>query len=221
MKKENRIRIVILSVIALIMLQGCYTKHYALDGSSIPEPVKAETIDLVAGIESIKNETSEQNDLPPSEVVDLLAKRLDEDKVFSAVVYPYTEMAKVDADVILKVSCNVIEDLKMDQNLVKAVLTGLSLYLLSPVLPTEFDLILEIDVEAYTAQGQKINKYQSKSEYRFASTDFLPSEDSIYEWVEDSKKHAVEEMVNEIKNDRESYKNLNGSAYINREKNLS
>ena len=199
----------VLVVFMGVASQACYTKHYSLDGTEMPVPAKAETIQLVAGVQEVEREIgSESVDLPSSEVVGMLAERLKDEEVFQTVVYPYTEMAMVDSDVVLKVSVEVFEDTKMGQNMVKAFLTGFTFFLLAPVLPTTFEMTVSIEAEAYSSSGELINSYQEDSKYRFESTKLIPTEQELKAFISDSARHAVEEMVNEIKTDQGSYRNL-------------
>lgn len=185
------------------VLAACYARHFPTEESRTPTQVAAERVDLTAAV--AKAETQEEQNIArikPNDVVELFAKSLDDEHFFNTVIFPYTESSPIEPDVILEVSVMSTYDLHTNQNFLKGIAIGLSLLLLQPLLPTEYDLSVHLAVRAISRDRRPIKQYDYRNDFRFEYTVPRPSEESIIQWHKDAYRNVVEAVINEIKQDR-------------------
>jgi len=194
--------------LALLLLgsSGCYWRYSNAQGDPFPTPVASETIPLRVGL--ALNGDSKSNVLAsvaPSAVIQELAERLSEERVFAAVVYPMSSLARVQPDVVLDVTAHVEERQHYAENIAKAIFTGISLLLLGPVLPTHLTLAVDLSAAASAAGGAEIGTYRYRSEYDYYYTTMTPSGPKLYEWSTTARDHAVEDVLGQIQRDRHRF----------------
>lgn len=190
-------------VVLATVLVGCYARSFPKEEPSVPTQITVKGVDLTAAV--AKAETQKDENVPrinPSDVVEYFAKRLNDEHFFKAVTFPYTELSPTHPDVILEVSVKSTYDLNTNENFLKGIAVGLTLLLLQPVLPTEYDLSLHVAVRALSRDGLPIKQYDFGSDFRFQYTVPRPSEESITQWHTDTIRQAVEALITQIKQDR-------------------
>src|SRR5262245_13870390 len=187
---------------------GCYWHWSNAQDDPFPTPVQSDPIPLSAGLSlSGLSNAPEAPAIPPSAVIQELAERLSEEKVFDVVVYPLTSLARVQPDVVFDVTVRIEEHQHWAENMVKAILTGLTLLLLGPVLPTHFTVVVDLSAVAAGAGAETtpLGTYRYRSEYDFYYTTMTPSGTKMKEWLKTAQSHAVEDVIGQIKRDRHRF----------------
>ncbi len=190
----------------LVVQTGCYWKYENVAGDSMPVRQKIEPTYVSAGVQ-VNPDSWE----PPAawaskaDVAEMFAQRLAKDRVFDPVIFPYSTLAQADPAVVLDATISIEQDEHMGANMVKAIFTGLTFFLLGPVLPTRFTAVVDLTVDATSRHGEAIGTYAYRSEYDYRYTSMTPSRKEMDRWLEATKRHAVEEVVNLIKADRDNF----------------
>jgi hypothetical protein len=185
---------------------GCYWKYRNVAGDPFPQWTPAQPIGGSAGLTVSPSSTEPKaSSITKTAVVELLAERLVQEKLFETVIFPYSTLSQVKPSIFLDATVRIEEKHNWGENLTKAVFVGLSLFLLSPVLATHFGVVVDLDVHATSADGTHIGSYAYRSEYDFHYTTMTPRQDKLDEWLDKAKRHAVEEVLNQIERDREKF----------------
>jgi hypothetical protein len=195
-------------VALLVTSSGCYWHWSNAQDDPFPNPVQSDPIPLTAGLTlSGLSNAPQAPEIPPSAVIQALAERLSEDKVFEVVVYPLTSLARVEPDVVFDVTVRIEEHQHWAENIVKAILTGLTLLLLGPALPTHYTVVVDLSAEAAAGDGGStpIGTYRYRSEYDYYYTTMTPSGTKMEEWLKTAQGHAVEDVIGQIKRDRHRF----------------
>lgn len=193
--------------LALLLLgsSGCYWRWSNAQGDPFPTPLASEPIPLRVGLVlSDLSSAPFAPSVPPSTVIQELAERLAEERVFAAVDYPMSSLARVQPDVVLDVIVRIEEHQHWAENIVKSILTGVTLLLLGPVLPTHYTVVVDLTAAAAVA-GAEIGTYRYRSEYDYYYTTMTPSGRRTYEWLTTARDHAVEDVIGQIERDRHRF----------------
>jgi hypothetical protein len=201
MSPLSRFTLATCACLILITNTACYTTWSAADGSPLPtsgtiEPI-AESVGVIV-IEPLPQGT----ELTATAIAERIAGRLRDDQVFSIVVFPFSDLSAVKPDLLLALRIRSEQDLKMRWNLPKAILVGLSMSLLQPVLPTVFSATVNVEAEVSDLSRRVVAEYSSTTQYEFKSTWFMPSSDSLGRYLQDTADHAAQYVVNQLKDDR-------------------
>lgn len=196
------------SAVALALLlssSGCYWHWSNAQGDPFPTPVASEPIPLRVGLVlSDLSSAPLMLSVPPTTVIQELAERLAEERVFAAVDYPMSSLARVQPDVVLDVTVRIEGHQHWAENVVKAILTGVTLLLLGPVLPTHYTVVVDLTAAA-AAAGAEIGAYRYRSEYDYYYTTMTPSGRRMYEWLTTARDHAVEDVIGQIARGRHRF----------------
>lgn len=189
-------------VVLALATSGCYWHWSSAQDDPFPAPVAAEPIPLTAGLMlSGLSNAPEAPSIPPSAVIQELAERMAEERLFETVVFPLTPLAHVQPDVVFDVTVRIEEHKHWVENIVKAIFTGLTFLLLGPVLPTHYTVVVDLTAAAGT-DGAQIGSYRYRSEYDYYYTTMTPSETKMTEWLTTARDHAIEDVLGQIKRDR-------------------
>ena len=185
------------SAFALVVLAGCYAK-------SVPMPLLEPSVPLnhspgsrptlLAGVRAATHGDNIER-LHPERLTQRLAERLADANIFSDVVYPLTVQSPAVPDVIFEVSVSSIYDLHPVSNLAKDIAVGLSVLLLQPVLPTVYDLQVELATSGSTTGGDVL---LGRSRTRFEFNWLRASDRSIEQWHREATDRAIDELVKRI-----------------------
>jgi hypothetical protein len=195
-----------LVLLAPSSLVGCYWKYRNAAGDPFPQRVSVEPIGGAAGV--FVNPTSsepEASSISKTAVVELFAQRLDGEKLFETVIFPYSPLAKATPAILLDTTVHIYQKHYWAENYVKAILTGVSILTLGPVLATHFGVVVDLSVDARSADGNPIGTYSYRSEYDFHYTTMTPRQSKMDEWLDTAKRHAIEEVLNQLKQDRSKF----------------
>lgn len=190
----------------LLAAPGCYWRWSNAAGDPFPVPQQVETIPLTAGVTlSGLSNAPDASSIAPAAVSERFVERMVEEKIFQNVVYPLTPLAQVRVDVLFDVTVRIEEHQHWAENLIKAVLVGFSFFLLGPVLPSHFTVVVDLSAKAGAVQGAEIGTYRYRSEYDYHYTTMTPSGSKMEEWLTTAQKHAVEDVLLQIKRDRHRF----------------
>lgn len=200
---EKRTLAPIIVLLLATTLPACYAKHFPTGEPPVPPQVAVQPVEFAVGVTKwVDNGKNNAARINQCDVVELFAKRLNAENLFTTVLFPYTGLSPSYPDVILEVSVSSNYNLHSGENLLKGVAIGLSLLLLQPALPTEYDLSVLLAVRATSRDGRLIKLYEYRSDYRFQYTLLQPSGEAINRWHGDTIIHAVEAVISQIKHDR-------------------
>jgi len=181
---------------------GCYTKYYSVSAEDFPSPIRSIHHARVAGVSvNAASAAPKASSISPQSVADLFVKRLVDEEIFSDVVYPYTDLAHVEADVLIDLTVKIEEHPHWGENIPKAIFTGLSFFLLAPVLPIRFTEVVDLTAAVESPQRTPLANYRYRSEYDLKYTTLVPDTDTLEEWLERVQEHAVEDILNQMKSD--------------------
>ncbi len=92
--ESSRLALALLLVV-LVPGTGCYWKYRNVAGDDFPAPRQTRGFGVSAGIvENSASNAAPGAQIDPTAVVSLFAKRLQEESLFSPIVYPYTELSQ-------------------------------------------------------------------------------------------------------------------------------
>ena len=188
------------ALVAPSVLAGCYAKSVPMplrEPSATPSHSSGSRPTLLAGIRSTTHGENIER-LQPERLTQRLAKRLADASIFSDVVYPLTKQSPAVPDVVLEVSVSSSYDLHPVSNLAKDIAVGLSVLLLQPVLPTVYDLEVELATSGSISGGAPESKLLGRSRTRFEFTWLHASEESIEQWHREATDRAIDELVERI-----------------------
>jgi hypothetical protein len=190
-------------LIAALASWGCYAKHFPLEEEA-PSSAAAPRLAWTAGV-MVAEAASGQNvrRINVSDVAERFARRLEAADVFERVVFPYTKLSPVAADVVFEISVRSRVDLKWWQNLVYQAAVGASLLLLQPVLPTQYDLWIDLTARATAADAGWVKEHHYRGVYRFEHNRIQARESEVQAWNDDATVDAAEQLVRRIAGDRE------------------
>jgi len=197
-------RATVLAALAFVAVagSGCGKYQNAL-GDEFPRAVSAETLPIAVGVK-VDRSSREPTASPISAVAVVadIADRLAREGVFSEVVFPYVAGGQQQVAMVFDVRVVVEHDEHEGENIGKAFLIGMTVFLLTPVLPLHYSAAVDVDVAARTTSGRPVGSYAYRSEYDFYFRSLIPSERRMDEWLARTKDHAVLEVVNQIERDR-------------------
>lgn len=208
-----RILALVLCTLLSLALPGCYWRWSHAADEPFPTPLQSETIPLTAGIAlSGLSNAPDATSISPGAVCERLAKRMSEDKVFQNVVYPLTALAHVPIDVEFDVTVRIEEHPHWAENIIKAIFVGATFLLLTPILPGHFTIVVDLSATADGPHGVGPKTYEYRSEYDYHYTIMTPSGSKMQEWLETAQNHAIEDVLIQIKKDREHFVRAAGAS---------
>ena len=135
-------RVVILLLIGLLLLPGCYWKYRNAAGDPFPTPISVKRIGGSAGVSVSPHSTQpDASSISKTSVVELFVEELDNEKFFDVIVFPYSTLAQVEPDLLLDVTVHIEEKYYWVENILKAILVGASFFVLGPVLAAHFGIV--------------------------------------------------------------------------------
>jgi len=176
-----------------LVLASCSARSFPQE-SAPPAPVRAEPLALRAGVRDASAGPNVGR-IRAGDVAERFARELREAGLFADVVFPLTELSPVEPDVTLEVQVASKHDLHPWQNLLKDLAVGLSVLLLQPLLPTTWDLDLDLGVRARDREGRTLVESRQSSRFRFESTWLRAPEDALVRWHADAVDFAVRALV--------------------------
>jgi hypothetical protein len=188
------------SAFALFLWTGCYAKSAPMplsEPSAKQSPEAGSRPTLLVGIRGASHGDNIQR-LHPERLTQRLAERLADAGIFSEVVYPLTELSPAIPDIVFEISISSHYDLHPLTNLAKDVAVGLSVLLLQPVLPTVYDLNVEVSASASPVGDQSRSKLVAARQSRFEFTWLRASEESIEAWHHETTERAIDALVKRI-----------------------
>ena len=175
-------------------------------GDPLPVSEPFETIPLTAGVTlSGLSSAPPAPSIPPSSVSEQFATRMLQEKLFQNVIYPFTPLAQARADVLFDLTVHIEEHKHWGENITKSILVGATFFLLGPVLPTHFTVVVDLSARATAATDQSIGIYTYRSVYDYRYTTMTPSGTKMDEWLSTARKHAIEDVLLQIARDRKRF----------------
>lgn len=192
---------------AAVAWTGCYTKYQNVAGGSFPRVETFEGLAGSAGIaQSPASSAPSSASVSPSQIVERFARRAQEEHIFEAVIYPYTELAQAHPAILLDALVRIEEKLYWTENIVSSVLQGASFGLLAPAFPNRFGFVVDLSVTATEPEAESpIGVYARESEYELSYTSLVPDESTFQAWLDRTVDHAIEDVLNQIKRDLASF----------------
>ena len=190
------------STFALFVLAGCYAKSVPMlprETTPLGEESPASRPMLLAGVRSTTHGDNIAR-LHPERLAQRLAERLATASVFSDVVYPLTRQSAAVPDVVFEVSVSSRYDLHPVSNLAKDIAVGLSILLLQPVLPTVYELEVEIAARSPGSVGAPDSEpdLRGTSRTRFEFNWLRAPAESIEQWHFEATDRAIEDLLARI-----------------------
>ena len=183
----------------LLLNTGCASWYYHKGHEPLPIPISVATSPKIAGVTiNPKSKAPAMGSVSPTGVVEQFVRRMREDAMFAHVVFPYTELAETKPSVVFDATVLIDEKCHWIENLIKAVLVGGTWFVLTPVLPFHFGLIVDLDVESKGLRDGESARYRYLSQYEFNYW-FYPKKKVFEKWLEQTQMHAVEHVLNQIK----------------------
>ncbi len=178
-----------------LALTGCYAKSSPITASpeysaSRPTP----PLPFAVGLRSAAHGDNVAL-IQGAQVAGRFAMRLRDANVFSDVIYPMTELSPITPDLILEVSVSSAHDLHPLKNLAKDIAVGLSLLLLQPLLPTSYDLAVEITALPSGSGFAPAPELRATRRSRFSFTWLRASDEAIERWHLDTTNRAIDAMI--------------------------
>ena len=176
-------------------LSGCYARSLPL--APLPEPAPGHispALSRVVGIRSGKHGDNVAL-VHAGRVAERFARRLFEAGVFSDVIHPLTDRSPARPDVVIELSVSSTHDLHPLKNLAADIAAGLSLLLLQPVLPTTWDLSVEITASGHGGGAGRAEVFRTAARSRFEFTWLRASQESIEHWHRETSDRAINAMV--------------------------
>jgi len=186
--------------LAMVVLTGCYAKSVPIAPLEIAAPSSespATQATLLAGVRGGEHGENIER-LLPERIVQRFAERLAETRAFSEVVYPLTDQSPAVPDVVFEISVSSSYDLHPVSNLAKDVAVGLSILLLQPVLPTVYELEVQLATNAPMMGAENESALLGSGRSRFEFTWLQAPEESVRDWHRGTTDRAVDELVNRI-----------------------
>lgn len=187
----------------LLPLPSCYARTIPLDPlvehAQPPGADAASTapLPLVVGVRAAQSGTQVPG-IDSQRVVERFASELSSAQLFRAVVYPMSDLAHLSPDLVLDVTVASSMNLHEVENLAKDVAVGISVLLLQPVLPTTYDLRVEIGAQILSRSGRTIASYTQAPSLRFKSNWISPNQEARAQWREEAVARAVAAVVNDM-----------------------
>lgn len=184
---------------ALLLNTGCASWYYNVNHEIVPTSISVATSQKTVGVKINPNSKAPaMASVSPTEVVERFVRRMREDAMFAHVIFPYTELAQLKPSSLFDITVTIDEKVHWGENLVKAVLVGASFFILTPVLPFHFALVVDLDVESTELADRASARYRYISQYEFKYW-FYPKKKVFEKWLEQTQIHAVEHVLNQIK----------------------
>jgi hypothetical protein len=196
--------VVLATGLLLLGLTGCFARTVALD----PPPAasdhdccgaqdRALVLSQSAGLLVVEQEPNVPQ-VQPLAVAEDFAEALANDGVFEHVVFPMSELAAVAAPITMELSVASSFDFHRFNNLLRDLATGASLLLLQPVLPTRYDLTLELTLTVGTEAGRTLWRGQEIIRSRFEYNWLRPPEEALDVWYRETQQRAVAALVTRL-----------------------
>ena len=183
----------------LLLNTGCASWYYNVNHEVVPPSISVATSQKIVGVTLNPNSKApSMGSVSPTGVVERFVRRMREDAVFAHVVFPYTDLAQMKPSSVFDVTVTIDEKAHWSENMVKAVLVGASFFILTPVLPFHFGLVVDLDVESAELGDGKSVRHRYVSQYDFKYW-FYPKKRVFEKWLEQTQDHAVEHVLNQIK----------------------
>ncbi|MCH2169185.1 hypothetical protein MK489_00260 [Myxococcota bacterium] len=215
---RNKTTVARIALVFSLAFTGCYARtaplplpdadapHIALPNpgsarGSVASTFPGAPIPLVVGVQA-NSPGPQAPGIDPRRVVERVASTLSSAQLFSAVLYPVSELAHLSPDWTLTVSVSSSLDLHAVENLAKDIAVGVSVLLLQPVLPTTYDLRVEIEAQIHSRDGKVVASYAQAPSLRFESNWISPDYEARAEWRDEAVALAVAALIDEIASDR-------------------
>ena len=195
----KRIMTAILVPVLAASTSGCATWYRHSARETFPTPVAAHPLQEIVGVAiNANSKAPSAASLSPTQVVENLVRRMREDSMFAQIIFPYSDLAPVDATRVFDVTVTIQEHHHWITNTIKAVLIGGTWFLLTPVLPIHLGLLVDLDVMSTTTEEGVPTRYHYASQYEMYYWIF-PRKKVLEAWLEKTQLHAVEHVLNQIK----------------------
>jgi hypothetical protein len=179
-------------------VSGCYAKHHPLEGAT-PSPRATSALPVVAGV--VVAETGADDNarrVAATEVVQEFARHLEAAHLFERVVFPYTPLSQVAAQVVIEVRVTSRVDERFWWNLLTQSAVGASLGTLQPLLPQSCDLDIQLTARLHTPEGDWAREHQHRSRYRFETTWVQAREADLRAWRRAAEADAAARLVQQM-----------------------
>ncbi len=197
---------ILVAALLLALGTGCYWKYRNAAGDPFPQISAPQRLGSTAGVQVSKNSSEPKaSSISKVSVVELFAQQLREERMFDTIIFPYTELAQATPDIILDATVIIKEKPYMAENIIKAIFTGATFLILGPVLPTHFGVVVDLSVDAKSADGRAIGSYSYRSEYDLYYTTMTPRQSKFQEWLDAAKSHAVAAVLSQMQADRAKF----------------
>jgi hypothetical protein len=136
------------------------------------------------------------------EVLERFLDQLAEGGLFTRLIYPYTDYAPAEPDLVLELSVRSHHDLHKWTNLGKDILVGASLLVLQPALPTVYDLDLVLTLRVLGPGGESVTELVQEGRYRFEHDKVRASNASLEAWHEMATEDALRSLEARLEAER-------------------
>lgn len=180
----------VFTALVVFALTGCYARSFPV-GEAAPVSGVVEPVEILVGLRGGPVQPNVGR-IHSVEVLERFLDQLAEGGLFTRLVYPYTDDAPAEPDLVLELSVSSHHDLHKWTNLGKDLLVGSSLLVLQPVLPTVYDLDLVLTLRVLGPGGESVTELVQEGRYRFEDNRVRASNASLEAWHE-----KAEELVQE------------------------
>ena len=189
-----------LTALIVLALAGCYARSFPL-GEAAPTCGAVEPVGIVVGLRGGPAQ-SNVGRIQSVEVLERFLDHLAESGLFARLIYPYTDYAPDEPDLVLELSVSSHHDLHKWTNLGKDLLVGASLLVLQPVLPTVYDLDLVLTLRVLGPGGESVTELVQEGRYRFEHDRVRASNASLETWHEEAIEDALRSLEARLQTER-------------------
>jgi hypothetical protein len=162
----------------------------------------APTIPLVVGVRSGEDGTNVFR-VRPAELAQRFSEQLAEAALFERVVHPLGPLAEPEPALVLELTIRSRHDLHAVRNLAQDAAAGATLLLLQPLLPTTWDLEIELGLRALVGGNHVVWQQTQTSRQRFESDWLHPPEAAVAEWYASATQRALQQGIALVRAERE------------------
>jgi len=180
---------------AALSVAGCYARSFALapvDFADVESPPSLSPLPLRVGVRG-GEEGANVFRVRQADVVQRFAEQLAEAGLFERVVHPSGPLAVEPPLLVFELTIRSRHDLHAVRNLARDVAAGATLLLLQPLLPTKWDLELELGLRALVAGEQVVWEETRTSRHRFESDWLHPPDAAVAEWYAGATQQVVDQ----------------------------
>ena len=190
---------------AALSVAGCYARSFPLppvelaDVESTPSP---SPLPLDVGVRG-GEEGANVFRVRQAEVVQRFAEQLAESGLFERVIHPPGPLAVESPLLVFELTIRSRHDLHAVRNLARDVAAGATLLLLQPLLPTTWDLELELGLRALVGEERVVWEEKRTSRHRFESDWLHPPDAAVAEWYDRATQQVLDQGVSLVRAHRE------------------